>query len=101
MTQTAFFTAPARSLGHILAAPFKAVANGLIALAEAGPRMQEINRLNALSDAQLAAQGKTPRRRSAPYFRCAFLHLMPQAASACSSHANARPQSAAARVFLF
>ena len=59
MTQTAFFAAPARSLGHILAAPFKAVANGLIALAEAGPRMQEINRLNAQSDAQLAAQGKT------------------------------------------
>mgnify|MGYP000639506634 CR=1 FL=1 len=45
--------------------------------------------------------GQNPRRRSAPHFRCAFLHLMPQAASACTCHANARPQSAAARVFLF
>ena len=59
MTQTAFFTAPARSLGHLLGAPFKAFGTALVALAEAGPRMQQINRLNAMTDDQLAALGKT------------------------------------------
>lgn len=59
MTQTALFTAPARSLGHLLAVPFKAFGTALVALAEASPRMQQINRLNAMTDDQLAALGKT------------------------------------------
>jgi hypothetical protein len=59
MTQTALFTAPARTLGQLAAAPFLAIWNGLVALAEAGPRMKQIERLNAMSDEQLAALGKT------------------------------------------
>jgi hypothetical protein len=59
MTQTTTFTAPGRTLGQLVAAPFVAIGNFLIALAEAGPRMKQIEKLNALSDADLAALGKT------------------------------------------
>ena len=59
MTQTALYTAPARTLGQFAAMPFLALWNGMIALAEAGSWMKQIERLNALSDEQLAALGKT------------------------------------------
>lgn len=59
MTQAAPFTAPARTLGQMLAAPFVAIGHFLVALAEAGPRMKQIEKLNAMSDADLAALGKT------------------------------------------
>ncbi len=59
MAQTEHFIAPPRSLGQTLAAPFKAVGHFLIVLAESGPRMKQIERLNATSDEQLAALGKT------------------------------------------
>lgn len=45
------------SLGSLLTAPFRAVGRGLIALAEAGPRMEQVRKLNALSDEELAARG--------------------------------------------
>ncbi len=50
------FTA-SRSLSSILVAPFLAVGRGLVAMAEAGPRMEQIRKLNAISDEDLAAQG--------------------------------------------
>jgi hypothetical protein len=59
MAQTAVVAAPVRSLAHILAAPFQTIGRFLIALAEAGPRAQEIERLNAATDEELAARGKT------------------------------------------
>ncbi|AUH35486.1 DUF1127 domain-containing protein [Paracoccus tegillarcae] len=44
---------------QVLTAPFRALFNGLIALAEAGPRMKQVRKLNALSDEELAARGTT------------------------------------------
>lgn len=44
---------------HMLFAPFRVIGMGLIAMAEAGPRMQEVRKLNALSDEELAARGTT------------------------------------------
>ncbi|MDA5556612.1 DUF1127 domain-containing protein [Shimia sp. MMG029] len=45
------------ALGKLLAAPFRAIGNGLIALAENNSRVQQIETLNAMSDAQLAERG--------------------------------------------
>lgn len=59
MAQTAHLNAPTRGLGQILAAPFKAFGNFLIAMSEASPRMKQIERLTATTDEQLAALGKT------------------------------------------
>ncbi|MGV8949891.1 MAG: DUF1127 domain-containing protein [Cypionkella sp.] len=59
MTQTAIFTAPVRTFGQVLAAPFVAVGHFLVLLAESGPRMKQIEKLNATTDEQLAALGKT------------------------------------------
>lgn len=42
-----------------IGAPFRAVGIFLVLLAESGPRMEQIRRLNALSDADLAARGLT------------------------------------------
>ncbi|WPY96145.1 DUF1127 domain-containing protein (plasmid) [Limimaricola variabilis] len=47
------------SLTSILVAPFAAIGRGLVALAEAGPRMQQVRRLNEMSDEDLAALGTT------------------------------------------
>lgn len=52
-------TKPGFHLPTFLARPFVATFNVLVAMAEAHPRMAQINRLNALSDAELAARGTT------------------------------------------
>ncbi|MFV0302912.1 MAG: hypothetical protein ACK5IP_18925 [Paracoccus sp. (in: a-proteobacteria)] len=49
----------AASFARTLWAPFRAIGHGLIALAEAGPRMAAVRRLNEMSDEQLAARGTT------------------------------------------
>ena len=59
MTQTTALTAPARALGHILAAPFVGFARLMTVLAEAHARMAQAERLSDKTDAQLAAAGKT------------------------------------------
>lgn len=46
-----------RSFAHILIAPFATIGRGLIAIAEAGPRMQQVRRLNAMTDQDLADLG--------------------------------------------
>ncbi|MGR3593469.1 MAG: DUF1127 domain-containing protein [Limimaricola soesokkakensis] len=58
MAQTANLTT-GPSLARILGAPFALLGRGLVALAEAGPRMQQVRRLNELSDDDLAALGTT------------------------------------------
>lgn len=50
---------PRLRLGAVLAAPFVAVGNFLIAIAEAGPQIRAIERLNRMSDEELAARGLT------------------------------------------
>ena len=47
------------SVLSLLARPFTAIWSTLIAIAEAGPKMREINALNDTTDAQLAARGTT------------------------------------------
>ena len=42
-----------------ITAPFRAVGTFLVMLAEAGPRMEAINRLNGMTDEELAAKGLT------------------------------------------
>lgn len=59
MAQTAVFNAAPRSLANMALAPFRAVGNFLVTLADASPRMQQITKLNALTDADLAAKGLT------------------------------------------
>lgn len=51
-----------RQAGRILRAamaPIGAVGRFLVMLAEAGPRMEEVRRLNAMTDEALAARGLT------------------------------------------
>jgi len=43
----------------ILAAPFIAFGRFLVMIAETGPRMQQVRKLNEMSDADLAALGTT------------------------------------------
>lgn len=52
---------PARpfSILSLLAKPFVGIWNFLILMAETGPRMEAVRRLNAMSDADLAARGTT------------------------------------------
>ncbi|CUH54017.1 DUF1127 domain-containing protein [Shimia sp. R11_0] len=45
------------SLGKILAAPFVAIGNFLVAMMENNSRVQHVQALNALSDAELAERG--------------------------------------------
>ncbi|GAD57636.1 DUF1127 domain-containing protein [Limimaricola cinnabarinus] len=59
MAQTATTTNANRSLVGYLIAPFAAIGRGLVAIAEAGPRMQQVRRLNEMSDDDLAALGVT------------------------------------------
>ncbi|MGO4909648.1 hypothetical protein ACEN2J_15085 [Pseudorhodobacter sp. W20_MBD10_FR17] len=47
------------SFATTIARPFRAVWNFLLLVAEAHPRMQSVNKLNALSDAELEARGTT------------------------------------------
>ncbi|QIR85061.1 hypothetical protein [Paracoccus sp. AK26] len=42
-----------------LAAPFLAIGRFLVLIAEASPKVRQLERLNAQSDAQLAARGLT------------------------------------------
>lgn len=55
----AFITAdkPTLRLSTLVSRPFVWVWNGMIAMAEANPKMVAIDRLNAQSDADLAARG--------------------------------------------
>lgn len=55
---TASVAAPIR-LGSLLIAPFRAVWGFLILLAEASPKMQELERLRHISDAELEERGLT------------------------------------------
>ena len=45
--------------GSLIAAPFAAFGRLLVRMAEASPRVREIERLNAQSDADLARRGTT------------------------------------------
>lgn len=47
------------SLRNLLTAPLRVLWNSLVMMAETGPRMEEIRKLNATSDEDLAAQGLT------------------------------------------
>ena len=64
------FDHPARPglLGR-LAAPFRAAFGALVTVAEASPRLREIERLQAMSDADLAARGLTRDRVIQHVFR--------------------------------
>jgi hypothetical protein len=72
MTQTATLTAPVRSLGQVLAAPFVWFGIVMVNLAEASPRMKAINQLNAISDEDLAARGKTREEEVRRIFGASF-----------------------------
>ncbi|MDP5306495.1 DUF1127 domain-containing protein [Paracoccus spongiarum] len=52
-------SAEAPRLSAILAAPFLAIGRFLVMLAEASPRMQALERLNRIPDAELKARGLT------------------------------------------
>ena len=55
-------TASAGVTAHIafaLAAPFRALVQALVRMGECAPQMREVNRLNALSDSDLAQRGLT------------------------------------------
>jgi hypothetical protein len=56
LTQSAGFF---RVIGHALYSFASAIGHGLVRMAEAGPRMQAIGRLNAMSDEELEAKGVT------------------------------------------
>jgi hypothetical protein len=57
MAHTALHTGDNSALLHKLAAPFNAIGNALIRLAESNSRVKEANHLNGLSDAELAKRG--------------------------------------------
>lgn len=44
---------------HWIGAPFRAILRAMVATAEADPRLKQIDRLKALSDADLAKRGLT------------------------------------------
>ena len=52
-------TRPDFHLSSFIARPFVAVWNGLIAMAESHPKMVQVNKLNAMSDAQWSERGTT------------------------------------------
>ena len=52
------------ALGHsrlleLVTAPFRAIGSFLLLLAETGPRIRAVERLNRMSDEELAARGTT------------------------------------------
>lgn len=60
MADTSAYGAAARtSLGSLILAPFVAIGRILVSMAEASPKVREIERLNAQSDADLARRGVT------------------------------------------
>lgn len=58
MTASTVTAAPAR-LGSLLAAPFRAIWNFMILLADASPRMRALQKLSQISDKELARRGLT------------------------------------------
>lgn len=56
LTDTTPSAAPL-SLGAILAAPFRAIGNFMVAIMESNSRIQRVDALNAMSDEQLAERG--------------------------------------------
>ncbi|MCZ0962287.1 hypothetical protein [Paracoccus benzoatiresistens] len=59
MASTISFDKPRTSFLGMLAAPFAAIGKVLVAIAEASPKVRELERLNSLSDAELARRGLT------------------------------------------
>lgn len=58
MAHAAHYTAPtALGILNLLAKPFTALGKGLVAIAETNTRYQTLNKLMALSDAELAKRG--------------------------------------------
>ena len=53
------FTASRPRLLEVLTAPFRAIGRGLVWMAENNSRMQAVDRLSKVTDAQLAARGTT------------------------------------------
>ena len=58
MANTTIATSRGFSLG-LLASPFVAIGRFLVMIAEANPKVRELERLNLRSDAELAARGLT------------------------------------------
>jgi uncharacterized protein YjiS (DUF1127 family) len=48
-----------RSIARTLIAPFAAIGRFMVLIAESGPRMQQVRRLNEMSDEDLKALGTT------------------------------------------
>ncbi|SNR34700.1 hypothetical protein [Puniceibacterium sediminis] len=48
---------PSNSIGHTLTGAFDGIINFLVRIAESNGRMKAVERLNAMSDAELAARG--------------------------------------------
>ncbi|SDF02615.1 hypothetical protein [Limimaricola pyoseonensis] len=48
-----------RNLGEIALAPLRAIFRVFVAMAESGPRMQQLRKLNETTDEELAAKGLT------------------------------------------
>lgn len=59
MANTTTFDKPRASVLSMIAAPFAAVGKVLVMIAEASPKVREIERLNHVSDAELARRGLT------------------------------------------
>ncbi|WP_207099518.1 hypothetical protein [Paracoccus shandongensis] len=59
MASTITFDKPRLSVLGMVAAPFIAIGKLLVLIAEASPKVREIERLNRLSDAELARRGLT------------------------------------------
>lgn len=59
MAHTAHHPTSGNSILHLLAAPFVALGNALVAMGEANTRQAQIIYLESLSDAELAERGIT------------------------------------------
>lgn len=62
MASTITFDKSRAPFWGLLAAPFVAIGRFLVRLAEANPKLQQLERLNALGDAELARRGLTRHR---------------------------------------
>ncbi len=72
LVDTHFTTA--LSFGKVLSAPFRAIGRFYISLLESNSRIQLVDRLNAMSDAQLATRG-LKREDIVPHVFRDFMHL--------------------------
>ncbi|WP_374300595.1 DUF1127 domain-containing protein [Paracoccus sp. (in: a-proteobacteria)] len=59
MANTITFDKPRSSVLGLIAAPFVAIGKVLVLIAEASPKVRELERLNSISDAELARRGLT------------------------------------------